>query len=128
METSKKDTAENKISEVTMRLPEYLRKLRQSYGYTQQYVADYLNVIRQTYSHYETGRIAPSIASLCELSELYRVDPLDMAEIAIKGREPIKHSEIESVEAYHSELLNIADKLSPGQRDALMNLLHEMVD
>lgn len=53
-----------------------LKVLRKSHNYTQEYVASYLNVIRQSYSHYETGRTFPSIETLQKLAELYRV-PLD---------------------------------------------------
>ena len=34
-------------------LGSYLKKLRKSHKYTQEYVASYLDVIRQSYSHYE---------------------------------------------------------------------------
>jgi len=32
-----------------------LKKIRESFGYTQKFVADYLNVSRTTYTQYETG-------------------------------------------------------------------------
>ncbi len=32
-----------------------LKKIREERGYTQQHVADYLNVSRSTYTQYETG-------------------------------------------------------------------------
>lgn len=38
-------------------LEKYLKELRKSYNYSQEYVASQLNITRQTYSHYETGRI-----------------------------------------------------------------------
>ena len=49
----------------------YLKWLRLRNGYAQEYVADRINIIRQTYSHYETGRIYPSIGSLYRLCLLY---------------------------------------------------------
>lgn len=57
-------------------LGQYLRKLRKSFGYTQEYVASQLNIIHQTYSHYETGRIIPPSDSLFNLARLYNI-PLD---------------------------------------------------
>lgn len=36
-------------------LPQKLKELRQVNNYTQDYVAAVLGVVRQTYSHYETG-------------------------------------------------------------------------
>lgn len=32
-----------------------LKRIREEYGYTQKYVAEYLNVSRSTYTQYETG-------------------------------------------------------------------------
>ena len=57
-------------------LGEYLKVLRKHKGYSQEFVASHLNIIRQTYSHYETGRILPPLEAICSLSELYQI-PLD---------------------------------------------------
>ncbi|MDD2971678.1 MAG: helix-turn-helix domain-containing protein [Lachnospiraceae bacterium] len=54
-------------------LGEYLRELRKSFGYSQEFVASHLNIIRQTYSHYETGRIIPPTETLFLLADLYKV-------------------------------------------------------
>ena len=54
-------------------LGEYLKTLRRRCGYSQEFVASKLNIIRQTYSHYETGRIMPPVDSLYHLSKLYNV-------------------------------------------------------
>ena len=35
-------------------LNQYLKELRKSCGYSQEFVASHLNITRQTYSHYET--------------------------------------------------------------------------
>ncbi|MCM1537443.1 MAG: helix-turn-helix domain-containing protein [bacterium] len=54
-------------------LSEYLKELRSVYEYSQAYVAEKLNISRQTYSHYETGRITPPPESLYTLAQLYHV-------------------------------------------------------
>lgn len=54
-------------------LPETLRELRNEHNYSQSYVAQKLNISRQTYSHYETGRINPPTESLRALAELYHI-------------------------------------------------------
>ena len=38
------------------KLPQKLKELRKVNNYTQDYVAAVLGIVRQTYSHYETGR------------------------------------------------------------------------
>ena len=50
------------MSEKTLEM--YLKELRKFYNYSQEFVASQLNITRQTYSHYETGRITPPINSL----------------------------------------------------------------
>lgn len=48
-----------------------LKELRDENGYTQQYVAEYLNIKQNTYSQYETGLREISLDSLCALAKLY---------------------------------------------------------
>lgn len=54
-------------------LGDYLKVLRKQKGYSQEFVATHLNIIRQTYSHYETGRIQPPLEAIGVLAELYQV-------------------------------------------------------
>ena len=54
-------------------LEQYLKDLRRSCSYSQEFVASHLNITRQTYSHYETGRITPPVNSLYNLAKLYGV-------------------------------------------------------
>ena len=54
-------------------LAQYLKELRKSYNYSQEFVASHLFITRQTYSHYETGRITPPVNSLYNLSKLYKI-------------------------------------------------------
>lgn len=54
-------------------LPERLKELRSIFEYSQAYVAEKLSISRQTYSHYETGRIMPPPDSLYALAGLYHV-------------------------------------------------------
>ncbi len=54
-------------------LPERLQELRALTQLSQTDVAEKLNISRQTYSHYETGRIQPPSDTLCQLADLYHV-------------------------------------------------------
>jgi len=55
-------------------LNERLKIARNNAKYTQDDVAEYLSVIRQTYSAYETGRSTPDAKTLNALAEFYNVD------------------------------------------------------
>jgi transcriptional regulator with XRE-family HTH domain len=65
-------------------LGKHLRSLRKTYGFTQEYVASQLNIIHQTYSHYETGRIVPPAETLYALSRLYRIPAEELLQLLVK--------------------------------------------
>lgn len=57
------------------RFGQYLRELRKSYNYTQEFVASNLDLSRQAYSHYETGRAIPPNDTCYKIAELYDISP-----------------------------------------------------
>lgn len=65
-------------------LPEKLKELRKVYGYTQDYVAAALGVVRQTYSHYESGRRTPSPDILYKLAGIYGISVDDLMQLTLK--------------------------------------------
>ena len=68
------------------RLSERLKQLRTAHAYTQDYVASMLGVIRQTYSHYETGRCTPPTTALYQLAQLYNISVEELLRIAVSGQ------------------------------------------
>lgn len=64
-------------------LPVKLKELRKAHGYTQDYVASVLNIVRQTYSHYETGQRTPSSETLFKLAGLYNISVDDLMQLTI---------------------------------------------
>lgn len=59
-----------------MTLQDKLQYLRKKNGYSQEQLADKLNIARQTISKWETGQAIPELFGLIQLSELYGV-PID---------------------------------------------------
>ena len=55
-----------------MELAEKIKTLRKQNGYTQQQVADKVNVSRSAYSQYEMGLKQPTIETHVLLAELYK--------------------------------------------------------
>ncbi len=72
-------------------LAKRLRELRKLHNYTQEYIASYLNIIRQTYSHYETGRNTPSTEVLYKLATLYSIPVNDLLQLTIELNSNIYH-------------------------------------
>ena len=56
----------------SIKIGKKLRMLREKFGYTQQHMANILNVDRSTYSYYETEKTSPDIATLITLSNVFR--------------------------------------------------------
>ena len=65
-------------------LPAKLKELRKAHGYTQDYVASALGVVRQTYANYETGLRNPSPDTLFKLAGLYGISTDDLMQLTIE--------------------------------------------
>ena len=89
-------------------LSKRLKELRKSHNYTQEFVASYLNIIRQTYSHYETGRNTPSSDTLYKLATLYSVPVNDLMQLTIDINSNI-YSDSPTPSPYVNELSNYLD-------------------
>lgn len=57
-----------------MGIGERIKKLRRSCGYTQQFVADTLNLKRQTIAAYETGSVTPSDRTITDICREFNVN------------------------------------------------------
>lgn len=65
-------------------LSKRLKELRRLNNFTQDYVASSLGVIRQTYSHYETGKRIPSTEILYKLASLYKIPFEDLVQLSLE--------------------------------------------
>lgn len=50
-----------------------LKRLRKNCGFSQQQVADSLNIDRSTYSYYEIGKTTPDVNTIIKLSKIFDV-------------------------------------------------------
>lgn len=66
-----------------MNIGKWLKDARIESGYTQEQVAEQLDVSRQTISSWENGRTFPDIVSVVSLSDIYNVS----LDVLIKGDE-----------------------------------------
>lgn len=64
-------------------LPRKLKELRKAHSYTQDDVAAVLGVVRQTYSHYETGSRTPNTETLYKLASLYNISVDDLIQLTM---------------------------------------------
>lgn len=72
---------------------EFLAALRKESGYTQQEVAEKLNISDRTLSSWETGRTEPDLTSLTALAKLYGVTADEILNGGKKDAEPINNEQ-----------------------------------
>ena len=67
-----------------MELKDKLRALRSDFHYSQEDIADYLQVSRQAVSRWETGAAMPCTENLIKLSQLYQVSLYELEDGAVE--------------------------------------------
>lgn len=116
-------------------LSNYLRELRQSFDYSQEFVASHLDIIRQTYSHYETGRVVPPTDALYKLAELYKIPVSKLVELTVSDSTQVDYytvveSPVDENLTLFLEYINSPDKktafkgLSRVEREMLFYFQH----
>ncbi|SOE20124.1 DNA-binding transcriptional regulator, XRE-family HTH domain [Spirosomataceae bacterium TFI 002] len=65
-----------------------LKRIREIFGYSQEYVAHFCNISQSAYCKKESGQRIPSLERLIQLTTLYDIDlqdliDLDLSEISI---------------------------------------------
>ena len=74
--------------ENTCSLAERLVALRKKQGYSQQEIADWLSVTRQTISNWECGQGAPALDKAAELAAIYQISLDELAGLADEREAP----------------------------------------
>ncbi len=90
-----------------------LKQLRKANHYTQAQVAEYLDVVQQTYSHYENGRRLPDLETLYKLAKYYDV-PI---ETFVNTNDDASESSLQSGRPLGNELGDYLDYINePGNQ------------
>lgn len=80
-----------------MHFSENLRNLRKEKEYSQEYLAEKMNVTRQTISKWENGTAMPDLKKLTELADLFEVSMDKLLGIDYEGSNEIKDNNIENL-------------------------------
>ena len=103
---------------------EFLAALRKAAGYTQQEVADYLNITNKTISKWESGAGLPEISILPAVAELYDVTVDEL----LAGKRLERFVEKESAENHPSGKIEKPEKTEARRRwleDSLQERFHQ---
>lgn len=91
-----------------------IRLLRELHDYTQQYVADALDISQNTYSMIEKGETKLTVDRLGKLAELYQIDPMDILKM---NEQTIIHNVTNNDgSCSHSQEINIHNSLPSEER------------
>ena len=96
------------------KLPQKLKELRKVNNYTQDYVAAVLGIVRQTYSHYETGRRTP------DAEALYKLAGLDLSEFLEFFNDPANKKKYMFHTNLEKELLFYFNKISEEDKKEII--------
>ena len=107
----------------------YLQTLRKQNTYTQAFVAQRIGVIRQTYSHYETGRVSPSVSVICRLADLYEipVETLLEATNGVKESNTPKNEAMYQLSQKEQQLVRYHRLLDEREQEEIMDFITTLV-
>ena len=120
----------------------HLRKLRrEKTDYSQQQIAEIINISRSTYTYYETGKTKPDINTLIKIAKVYNINYTALLE-GVEEELEAAVADIVSGPAddddslkyrthattkYEVELLFVVRNLTPKQRKEVMALAKKLV-
>jgi len=104
-------------------LGEILKKVRNDLRYTQDDVAEHLNVIRQTYSAYETGRSKPDSETLNALAKFFDVSADYLLGNTDDPLPPSKRLEAQTNDPAIITIQRLRNNLSTKDNEKMMRML-----
>ena len=119
-------------------LGDSLRRLREKSGYTQQQIANVLNIDRSTYSYYELGKTSPDISTLLTLSGMFSVSLEELLgqETAVsvlhdsgprlRKKESTNHSHIYDLKKDELQLIAYFRAATPQTKEKIMAAVHQI--
>lgn len=125
------------LDDITVEFLGKLRRLRETHGFTQKFIAEYANTTRTCVTCYEQGKSTPSLRTLIKLAEVLNYDISQsvnykffhrkintgklMKSIRVHG---FSFVEISSIVGYSPENVSLAVRAKPN---ASIQCLHEII-
>jgi transcriptional regulator with XRE-family HTH domain len=104
-------------------LAKRLKDLRKASNYTQEYVASYLNIGRQAYSHYETGRNTPGSETLYSIATLYSIPYQSLLELLVSGNRSYSYETPPVQNSLVNDLSDFLDYMNRPMNEKKLKLL-----
>lgn len=97
-------------------LGQYLKRLRKTFNYTQEFAASKLDISRQAYSHYENGRAIPPNDTIYKLASLYNVSAEMLIELSLQTNGSLLQDEPAAYKADLDSFLEYMDTDNNNER------------
>ena len=97
-----------------------MKKLRDNCGYTQQQVADALNIDRSTYTYYETAKTTPDINTIIKLCKIFNVSYSDILEDEGQPQQVKDYGDDELVSKYSRKNTSFIYELSKNEKQLII--------
>jgi len=104
-------------------LAKRLKELRKANHYTQEYVASYLNIGRQAYSHYETGRNTPSSDTLYNIAALYNIPYHSLFELMMNIDHPFSYQMSPAQTSVVNDISDFLEYINDPKNEKKLKLL-----
>ena len=101
-------------------LAKTLKKLRENCGYTQQQVADALNIDRSTYTYYETAKTTPDINTIIKLCKIFNVSYSDILEDEGQSQQVRDYGDDGLVSKYSRKNTSFIYELSKSEKQLII--------
>lgn len=98
------------------KVAETLKELRIHMGLTQEAVSQKLNISRQAYSYYESGRRLPDLDTACRLADFFQIS---LDQLVVKGLHPVHADPFAALPSDYQTLLNTYQILSPEEQKSV---------
>jgi transcriptional regulator with XRE-family HTH domain len=96
-----------------------LKRVREAAGWTQELLAEAIDVTPHTVSQYERGEQAPRLTTLLRIAAALRVRPGDIIDVALAAP-------VASPPPDGAEVLGLYRSLSDGDRDLVVRLVRDV--
>ena len=99
-----------------------IRAYREAKGYTQEYMAEMLNICQSTYANLESGKTTLSITRLLHIADILETDFTDLLEFRKKPRQHISargNSSANGTQDLHQETKGVYDQLIQEMRSEI---------
>ncbi|MCR1841806.1 helix-turn-helix transcriptional regulator [Murimonas intestini] len=104
-------------------LGERLKILRHNNNMTQEEVSKYLNVQRQSYSHYENDKRMPSLDILIRLTKLYSISLTSLLDAAASYEEEVNNVHLIPLNQTEAGIICDYRALSPVHQNDVLDYL-----